>query len=79
MGKRIGEKLSTVDHDDLTTEEWIKLYGSTSSYPNKVPKPATETGWSRAGLKISDRLKNKKILDWLLPGPGTTRLEVRGK
>ena len=36
MGKRIGEKLSTVDHDDLTTEEWIKLYGSTSSYPNKV-------------------------------------------
>ena len=37
MGKRIGEKLSTVDHDDLTTEEWIKLYGSTSSYPNKVP------------------------------------------
>ena len=36
MGKRIGEKLSTVDHDDLTSEEWIKLYGSTASYPNKV-------------------------------------------
>ena len=30
-------------------------------------------------LRISDRTRNTKILDWLLPGPSTTVLEVCGK